>query len=104
MSKVQKESLTQPDGFDDLITAVKIKTLRDTGVELTDEQAFELANKIVLEGALMLFSYLENTPTDFMTLSRLVDEELKNPGKDIPEIVEEHLINGKTVERCMIKL
>ena len=29
---------------------------------------------------------------------------IKNPGKDIPEIVEEHLINGKTVERCLIKL
>ena len=29
---------------------------------------------------------------------------IKNPEKDIPEIVQEHLINGKTVERCLIKL
>ena len=29
---------------------------------------------------------------------------IKNPEKDIPEIVQEHLIHGKTVERCMIKL
>ena len=29
---------------------------------------------------------------------------IKNPAKDIPEIVHEHLINGKTVERCLIKL
>ena len=29
---------------------------------------------------------------------------IKSPEKDIPEIVQEHLINGKTVERCLIKL
>ena len=29
---------------------------------------------------------------------------IKNPEKDIPEIVQKHLINGKTVERWLIKL
>ena len=29
---------------------------------------------------------------------------IKNPEKDIPEIVKEHLINGNIVKRCLIEL
>ena len=29
---------------------------------------------------------------------------IKNPKKDVPEIVKEHLINGKIVKRCLIKI
>ena len=29
---------------------------------------------------------------------------IKNPKKDVPEIVKEHLINGKIVKRCLIEI
>ena len=29
---------------------------------------------------------------------------IKNPKKDVPEIVKEHLINGSIVKRCLIEL
>ena len=36
--------------------------------------------------------------------NEIYENSIKNPEKDIPEIVQEHLIHGKNVERGLIKL